>query len=319
MNREPIDIAGAGAFGTALAITLAVAGHPVTLWAREGAEEIQLARENIRRLPGHTLPKGVRVTSVFQDLRAGTLLLAIPTQSLDRFLASHAFQAGVIISCAKGVHFETGTFPTGLITRHCPGVIAAQLTGPGFARDIADGLPTALTLACASATDGARLQHCLTTPNLRFYRGIDVIGAEVGGALKNVIAIGCGAAIGAGLGDSARAALMTRGFAEMVRLAAALGARAETLSGLSGLGDLALTCHSGMSRNFCFGLALGRADAFEEPATVEGVMTAKAVAQMAGTRGIDMPIVTEIARLLDGRFSVAEALANLLSRPLKPE
>ncbi len=319
MTLAPIDIAGAGAFGTALGIALAKAGHPVTLWAREGAEDMQAGRKNTRRLPGHPLPDTLTVTGDFNALTADILLLAVPTQALDAFLETHRPHAPSILSCAKGLHMASGLFPTDLIARHCPEARIGQLTGPSFAQDIARGLPTALTLACADDAHGAVLQHQLSTPTLRLYRSTDVLGAQIGGALKNVIAIACGACIGEGMGDSTRAALMTRGFAEMTRFATALGAEAETLTGLSGLGDLALTCGSELSRNYRFGLALGRREAFTDPATVEGIATAKAVANMADARGIDMPIVSEVASMVDGTYSVADAIQGLLARPLKPE
>ncbi|MDM7255294.1 MAG: NAD(P)H-dependent glycerol-3-phosphate dehydrogenase, partial [Paracoccus sp. (in: a-proteobacteria)] len=192
------------------------------------------------------------------------------------------------------------------------------LTGPSFAADIARGLPTALTLAGADAEAGEALQEALSTPTIRLYRTTDVAGAELGGALKNVIAIAAGAAIGAGLGDSARAAIVTRGFAEMTRFATARGARAETLAGLSGLGDLVLTCTSDLSRNFRFGQALGEGAPFDPSITVEGAATARAVSRIAPDTGVDMPISTMVAALSDG-LPVHEAMRALLSRPLKEE
>ena len=195
---------------------------------------------------------------------------------------------------------------------------AATLTGPSFAADIARGLPTALTLACAD--EGAEvLQHALSTPVLRLYRTDDIRGAELGGALKNVVAIAAGVAVGAGLGDSARAALITRGFAEMTRLAVAMGARAETLSGLSGLGDLVLTATSDLSRNFRYGRALGAGEAFDTTITVEGAATAQAVSAIARQRGISMPIADAVGALAQGRASVADTVVELLRRPLKEE
>ncbi|AMY71803.1 NADH-dependent glycerol-3-phosphate dehydrogenase [Frigidibacter mobilis] len=209
--------------------------------------------------------------------------------------------------------------PTGLIARICPGAAPAILTGPSFAADIARGLPTALTLACADAALGAGLQEELSAPTLRIYLSGDPLGAELGGALKNVIAIAAGVVIGAGLGESARAALVTRGFAEMSRLALELGARAETLAGLSGLGDLVLTCTSAQSRNFRFGQALGRGEGFDPGVTVEGVATAAAVARLAAQRGVDMPLAAMVTALCQHKITVAEAAEALLSRPLKKE
>jgi glycerol-3-phosphate dehydrogenase (NAD(P)+) len=247
--------------------------------------------------------------------------LTLPTQARGGFLADHAtrLDGHALIACCKGVDLQTLQGPTALIAQKCPASVAAMLTGPSFAADIAKGLPTALTLACADDVAGQRLQALLSVRNIRIYRNTDVVGAELGGALKNVIAIACGACIGLGMGDSARAALMTRGFAEMQRIAARLGARPETLMGLSGLGDMVLTCTSDQSRNYRFGLALGRGDPFDPSITVEGVATASAVARLADQLDLDMPITATVAALSQGRSSVAEALQSLLSRPLKQE
>jgi glycerol-3-phosphate dehydrogenase (NAD(P)+) len=315
-----IAILGAGAFGTALAVTLAQNG-PVTLWARDGAQlrAMRNSRENASRLPGVTLPKAVDLTD---DLRgacaAGAILLAMPMQQMAGFLAQNAglLDGKALVACSKGIDLASGQGPTALIRQHCPRATAAMLTGPSFAADIARGLPTALTLA---SQDGEGLQALLSTPTLRLYRTTDTAGAELGGALKNVVAIAAGVVIGAGLGDSARAALMTRGFAEMNRLATALGARPETLAGLSGFGDLVLTCTSLQSRNFRFGHALGAAQPFDGTTTVEGAATAKAVTALAGRLGVDMPIAAMVAALIDRRITVAEAAQALLSRPLKQE
>jgi glycerol-3-phosphate dehydrogenase (NAD(P)+) len=221
-----------------------------------------------------------------------------------------------LVACCKGVDLSTLRGPVALILSRRPEATAAILTGPSFATDIARGLPTALTLAMA---EGEALQEALSTPTLRLYRTDDVTGAELGGALKNVIAIAAGVVIGAGLGDSARAALMTRGYAEMVRLALALGARAETLAGLSGLGDLVLTCTSPQSRNFRYGFALGRGEVFDPKITVEGVATARAVVRLAGEKGIDMPVTAMVDALASGRTSLNDAVGQLMRRPLKQE
>ncbi|ALG88841.1 MULTISPECIES: NAD(P)H-dependent glycerol-3-phosphate dehydrogenase [Actibacterium] len=319
-----IGIAGAGAFGTALAIALGLAGRNVTLWARDRAHvaEMQARRENRARLPGCALPDVVTVTGQAADLSGvDAVLLAVPMQTLSDFLATHrgALDGAPLVACSKGVDLVTMRGPTAIIADICPASIPAVLTGPSFAADIARGLPTALTLACADAEAGKRLQQLLSAPNLRLYRSADTIGAELGGALKNVVAIACGIVIGAGLGDSARAALMTRGFAEMQRLALAFGAETETLSGLSGLGDMVLTCTSAQSRNFRFGLSLGRTEEFDRTITVEGAATAKAVAMLARERGIDMPITTMVAAVIDEKCTIAEATEALLARPLKEE
>jgi len=310
-----IDIIGAGAFGTALAITYARAGHDVTLWARDGADAMQAARENTRRLPGHAFPMGLRVTSDLSRLTADTALLALPTQSLGAVLSDAPLAADTLVSTAKGIDRATGLGPTALIAHHTRAT-PAQLTGPSFAVDIAAGLPTALTLACADDDIGATLQDILSTPLLRLYRTTDVIGAELGGALKNVIAIAAGAVIGAGLGDSARAALMARGFAELVRVAEAAGADPATLTGLSGLGDLILTCGSEKSRNFRFGMALARGENLPGDVTVEGLHTAR---QIAARSDLDTPISDAVAALADGAEDFASIADTLLNRPLKSE
>ena len=317
-----VGILGAGAFGTALGIVLARAGRAVTLWAREGAAEIEAARENARRLPGHALPAGMRVTGdVGQAARADTVLLAVPMQQLRGVLEEHRvlLSERALVACCKGVELRTTLGPAGVLAEVLPGSPQAILTGPSFARDIAAGLPTALTLACADPALAARLQTDLATPNVRLYRTEDVTGAELGGALKNVIAIACGAAMGAGLGESARAALMTRGFAEMNRMATALGADPGTLAGLSGFGDLALTCTSEGSRNYRYGLSLGRGEPWSSSDTVEGAPTARAVADRARALRVEMPITEAVVALLDGRLALGEAMEMLLSRPLREE
>ncbi|MFW8593785.1 NAD(P)H-dependent glycerol-3-phosphate dehydrogenase [Cribrihabitans neustonicus] len=318
-----VAVLGSGAFGTALAISLAGNG-PVTLWARDArqAAEIQASRRNEARLPGVELPAALTVTSnLAEAAQAQTLLLAVPMQKLRGALEAHAGQLGgkTLVACCKGVELNTGLGPVAVIRQVLPNARAALLTGPSFAADIARGLPTALTLACEDAKLGEMLQAELTTSNLRLYRTTDTIGAELGGALKNVIAIGCGAVIGAGLGDSARAALMTRGYAEMQRMALACGARPETLAGLSGFGDLTLTCSSDLSRNYRLGLSIGRGEPFDSGITVEGAATAHAVAEQARKMQLDMPITQTVTLLLDQRLTIAEAADQLLKRPLKEE
>jgi glycerol-3-phosphate dehydrogenase (NAD(P)+) len=316
-----ITVIGAGAFGTALAVALGREGRAVTLCARDAAQvtTMQETRRNERRLPGVDLPKTVSITAFSHGFQGSeAVLLALPMQALRGFLASHtaALDGLPLVACCKGVDLATLQGPAALIAAACPNSPVAILTGPSFAADIARGLPTALTLA---AQDGEALQHLLSTPSLRLYRSTDVIGAELGGALKNVIAIAAGVVMGAGLGDSARAALMTRGYAEMTRLALALGARAETLAGLSGFGDLVLTCTSAQSRNFRYGLAIGAGQGFDPTVTVEGAATAKAVSNMALRLEIDMPITAMIAALIDQTITLPQAISALLSRPLKQE
>lgn len=319
-----IGVAGSGAFGTALAIALGRDGHEVRLWARDEAQasRMQTERQNAARLPGVTFPESVSVTAEIADLAgAEAVLLAVPMQALAGFLAEHApaLRAAALVACCKGVDLQSLRGATGLMSEACPDARLGVLTGPSFAADIARGLPTALTLAVQSDAEGERLQHLLSTPVLRLYRTSDVIGAELGGALKNVIAIAAGVVMGAGLGSSARAALMTRGYAEMQRLALHLGARPETLAGLSGLGDLVLTCTSTESRNLRFGMALGAGQLPDSGVTVEGAATARAVVRLAGNAGIDMPITQMVAALIAGKLPLDEAIRSLMSRPLKQE
>lgn len=318
-----VSVLGSGAFGTALAISLAGNG-PVTLWARDAdhAKSMQDSRRNEARLPGAELPETLTATAdIEQACSSEVLLLAVPMQKLRSVLQQHkAHLSGkTLVACCKGIELHTGLGPVSVIQEVLPESPAALLTGPSFAADIARGLPTALTLACGGADLGKALQQQLSTANLRLYRTTDTIGAELGGALKNVMAIACGAVIGAGLGDSARAALMTRGYAEMQRMALACGAKAETMAGLSGFGDLALTCTSDLSRNYRLGLSIGRGEAFDSSITVEGAATAHAVAEQARKMQLDMPITQTVTNLLDQRLTISEAAALLLKRPLKEE
>lgn len=315
-----VSVIGAGAFGTALAISLGHEG-PVTLWARD-IRDMAERRENTARLPGCPLPDALTVT---RDLTRATaaeiLLLAVPMQQLRGVLRAtpDLFAGKQLVACCKGIELSTGKGPVSILREVIPDATAAILTGPSFAADIARGLPTALTLACADEARGATLQKRLTTANLRLYRSTDTVGAELGGALKNVVAIASGAAIGAGLGESARAAVMTRGFAEMRRMAAHLHAAPETLTGLSGFGDLTLTCTSTQSRNYRLGLSIGEGKSFDAGTTVEGAATARAVRDWAEGAGLDMPITSAVAALLDNQLDVTSAMKSLLARPLKEE
>ena len=317
-----IGVIGAGAFGTALALTQAARSGPVVLWGRDGAMMARIGqeRENTAHLPGVPLPATVRVTSDLDAFAgAGVILLSIPTQALRRFLTDHgaSLAGATLVACCKGVERGTGLLPTQIITDVVPEARTAVLTGPSFAADIGRGKPTALTFATA-LPDGATLQERLSTPTLRLYLSDDPIGAQLGGALKNVIALAAGMVIGADLGESARAALMTRGFSELVRLATAQGAHPETLWGLSGFGDLILTCSSEKSRNFSYGIAFaqGRADLLHGK-TVEGVMTAHAVSEQGAD--MDLPVIHMVSALLKGDISVPKAMDTLLGRPLKSE
>ncbi|WP_375687963.1 NAD(P)H-dependent glycerol-3-phosphate dehydrogenase [Pseudooceanicola sp. LIPI14-2-Ac024] len=318
-----IGVMGAGAFGTALAVSLALGGRDVVLWARDGDAVARMRNDRVNpRLPGVTLPDTLTVTDDFDTLSGDfPVLLAVPMQKLrDAIRSQHAIlDARPLVACCKGIELATGHGPSQVIAQELPGATPALLTGPSFAADIARGLPTALTLACAEGPCAEELQTALSAPNLRLYRTEDVVGAETGGAMKNVIAIACGAAIGAGYGESARAAVMTRGYAEMVRLAVARGAQPGTLAGLSGFGDLALTCTSTQSRNYAFGISIGEGAKFDPNITVEGAATARAVAKASRALGVEMPITQVVVALIDGKVDMETALGMLLSRPLKEE
>ena len=319
-----IGVLGAGAFGTALAVSLAREGKPVTLWARNAdhVDDMIRIREHRCRLPGVFLPEQLSPTFVAADLaEADTVLVVTPAQTLSSILTefSDILSGKSLVACCKGLDLASGLGPASQIEHSLPTAMPAQLSGPGFAADIGAGLPTALTLAAPDEGTAAVLQERLSTSSLRLYSSTDISGVEIGGALKNVIAIACGLAIGAGLGESARAALMTRGFAEMVRFAITRGARLETLAGLSGFGDLALTATSERSRNYAFGLGLG-ARGWSDPAvTTEGIATARAVAGIAKAEAIQLPVMTTVAEFLDGRLTMGQAVESLMARPLRPE
>ncbi|MDP2080505.1 MAG: NAD(P)H-dependent glycerol-3-phosphate dehydrogenase [Pseudotabrizicola sp.] len=320
-----IGIIGAGAFGAALAIALARQGRDVRLWARDAALVDQMAQtRTVRRLPEAVLPKNVSITADLAALSdSRTILLSVPMQALGAFLAQHSavLTDQRLVACCKGMDLTTRQGPTALIAQAFPDATPMILTGPSFAADIAKGQATALTLACADDVARKQTQEDLSGQILRIYRNTDVIGAELGGALKNVIAIAAGIVVGAGLGESARAALMTRGFAEMVRFATRLGAKPETLMGLSGFGDLVLTCTSDQSRNFRHGLALGRGESPDATQTVEGVATAQAILQRAMQLGVpdEIPVTAMVTRVTTGQIAVYDAIHALMSRPLKEE
>ena len=309
-----IGVIGGGAFGTALAIALSSDGTDVRLWMRAGAKEANLHRENRRRLEGCPFPASLRATQDLGDLNgASAILLALPAQQTEGFVANHTVPDGPIVLCAKGVTREHQRLQTDLLPDARP---VAVLTGPGFAAEIANGLPTALTLASRN-TDLAQLQKDLSRNTLRLYRTDDIVGAQLGGALKNVVAIAAGVAIGAGLGESARAAIVTRGFAEIRRLATKMGAKDSTLSGLSGFGDLMLTCGSEKSRNFAFGCSLAKG-AKDTGVTVEGIATAEAAAALGQTHAVDMPVSQAVLDVLSGS-SILDVMNGLLARPLRAE
>lgn len=314
-----VAILGGGAFGTALALALARDGSEVALWTRDraDAEDMRRTRRTGRKLPGHVLPDNVAICTAIPQ--SEITLIAVPAQKQRAFLEEHrqALEGRVLISCAKGVEQGTGLGPADVIADVMPGAKAGVLTGPSFAEDIAKGLPTALVLAMPEGTEA--VQAVLTRPLLRIYRTNDVAGAQLGGALKNVVAIAAGIAIGAGLGDSARASVISRGFAEMTRYAVARGARSETVSGLSGLGDLVLTCGSEKSRNFSAGLALGRGAHPDREITVEGIATAQAVAGETMGRVVSLPLTRAVADVVTGALDIPSAIETLLARPVGKE
>ena len=315
-----VGVVGAGAFGTALAISIASQNNSVILWGRSQAQmqEMKDLNENSRFLPNIKFPNRLTPTSDFDSLaRCEVVLLAIPTQSLRGFLEIYKTKLKnlPLVACCKGAELETGDLPTEIIQRYLPKNNVMVLTGPGFALELALGKPTAMTLGSAAPT--ADFQKILSSKTLRIYQSTDLIGLQIGGALKNVIAIACGIAMGAGLGESARAALMTRGFAEMIRFAKVRGGDQNTLMGLSGLGDLSLTCTSKKSRNFSFGYALSQGDLIKKSDTVEGSETAHIIAKFGSDFDIEMPITQMVSKVIKREISSAQAMEHLLARPLR--
>jgi glycerol-3-phosphate dehydrogenase (NAD(P)+) len=314
---------GAGAWGTALAVAASRAGHEVRLWGRDPAAMAAMRRDrhNRKRLPGVLLPGPVRPTSDLADLAAcDPLLLATPAQTL-RQVAAKAPDGPRLVICAKGLEQATGLRLSEVVAAVRPDAAIAALSGPSFAAELGRGLPTAVTLAAGELRAAQELAAMLAGPAFRLYPTDDIIGVEIGGALKNVIAIAAGAVMGSGLGENARAAVVTRGLAELARLGMALGARRETLMGLSGLGDLVLTATSLTSRNTRFGheLALGtRPDELMSAghALSEGARTAAAAVELGRRHGVELPISAAVAQVLAGRATIAAAVEALLSRPL---
>lgn len=330
MQFKTAGVIGAGAWGTALAQVAGRAGLDVLLQAREPevVESIRARRVNEAFLPGIVIDDHVSVTSELADLGTCDLILAVPPaqhmrSTLAAFAAHH--RPGVpVILCSKGIERGSLKLMTDVLAETLPAAPAAVLSGPSFAGEVARGLPSAVTLACADEALGEELMWTLSAPGFRPYLANDLIGAEVGGAIKNVLAIACGMAEGRGLGRSAHAALITRGFAEMTRMGVALGGQAETVAGLCGLGDLVLTCSSPQSRNMSLGLALGQGQTVAQAlagkrSVAEGYESAPAVRELAEKMGVDMPISLAVAALLNGETTVEAVIDNLLSRPLKAE
>lgn len=321
-----MGVVGAGAWGTALAQVLA-AGGDTLLWAFEPdvADEINTRRENPVYLPGVPLSSAIRATSDLADMaQCEALLIVTPAQHVRRIVAQLPVDGRPLILCAKGIEAGSGKLMSQVVAEVAPGASLAVVSGPTFAHEVAAGLPTAVTLACADRQLGERLIARIARPTFRPYLSDDVIGAEIGGAVKNVLAIACGVADGAGLGLNARAALISRGFAEMCRFGLALGARAETLAGLSGLGDLVLTCSSTNSRNFSFGKGLGEGllagDLLANRRTVaEGALTAPVLREGARAAKVEMPIVEGVCALIEGSVGVSDMIEALLARPLRSE
>jgi glycerol-3-phosphate dehydrogenase (NAD(P)+) len=321
-----IGVIGGGAWGTALAQVAARDGAPVTLWAREPEAVEAVNRDHVNHvfLAHIPLSPSIRATTDLADLAAAEALLVVaPAQHVAAVLAQTPVGTRPLVLCAKGIEAGSGRLVGEIARGVHPDAPIAVLSGPTFAHEVAKGQPTAVTLACADAALQQRLAERLASPSFRPYASSDVVGAEIGGAVKNVLAIACGVVDGAGLGQNARAALIARGFAEMTRFGLARGARAETLAGLSGLGDLVLTCSSTASRNFSLGHGIGRGDSAAQlmanrRTVAEGAFTAPVLREVARATGVDMPIADAVCRLLDGA-DVAAVIGDLLARPLREE
>ncbi|MGB3448110.1 MAG: NAD(P)H-dependent glycerol-3-phosphate dehydrogenase [Xanthobacteraceae bacterium] len=319
-----VAVIGAGAWGTALASAAARAGRDVMLYARDPAQAqaIQLAHEN-KRLPGMAIDVAIEVTSdIARAARADIVLLAAPAQATREAatgLKPHLRESTPVVACAKGIERGSRQFMTEVIAEAVPQATPAILSGPGFADDVARGLPTAVTLATSDDALAQALVHALGSATFRPYHTTDIRGVEIGGAAKNVLAIAAGIVAGRQLGASALAALTTRAFAELMRLGLACGARTETISGLSGLGDLILSCSSPQSRNFSLGIALGRNEQPAREKLSEGEFTAPVLAELAAVSGVDMPVANAVAAILAGTVTIDAAIRQLLARPFRAE
>jgi len=326
MSEKRIAVIGGGAWGTALAASAKRAGNDVTLWAREAStvraiNETNLNPDYLGEIP---LPEGIAATTEPGEALNGAkiVLAVIPAQQMRNALTSlgPSIERGAdIVICAKGIERATGKLMSNVVSEILPENGIAALSGPSFATDVSRGLPTAVTVAAEDIVKARMLAERLSGPALRCYSTDDLMGVEIGGSLKNVLAIAAGAVDGAGLGASAIAALVTRGFVELRRIGASFGARPETLMGLSGLGDLILTCGSAQSRNYSYGLALGKGETLDGRPLAEGVATAATAALLAREKGIEAPIVEATAALLDGRTTISGAVQELFARPLKSE
>jgi glycerol-3-phosphate dehydrogenase (NAD(P)+) len=321
---QSVSVIGAGAWGTALAGVAARAGRDVVLYARdpESAAQIGTTRTN-PKLSGAQLEPSIRITDdIALAARADIILIATPAQNLREavaMLAPHLVVAAPVIACAKGIERGTHKFMTEVIAEAAPQATAAILSGPSFAQDVARGLPTAVTLAAKDEQLAGALVQALGSATFRPYHTSDVRGVEIGGAAKNVLAIAAGIVVARRLGASAQAALTTRGFSELVRLGRACGARSETMAGLSGLGDLILTCSSPQSRNFALGMALGSGEPPSRDKLAEGEFTAPVLIELAASQNVDMPVSNAVAAILSGAATIDEAIESLLTRPFKAE
>jgi glycerol-3-phosphate dehydrogenase (NAD(P)+) len=319
-----VAVIGAGAYGTALACAAIRAGRKVTLYARsaEAAAQINATRQNAK-LPGISLDAGIGITAdLAEAARADIILLATPAQHLREAataLAPLIKPSTPVVACAKGIERDTHKFMTEVIADAMPDATPAILSGPNFADDVARGLPTAVTLAAKDEGLASDLVRALGSATFRPYHTTDVRGVEIGGAAKNLLAIAAGIVVGRQLGASALAALTTRGFSELARLGRACGARTETLAGLSGLGDLVLSCASPQSRNFAFGIALGRGEAPNRSKLAEGEFTAPVLIELAASQNVDMPVSNAVAAILSGKVTIDAAIEGLLTRPFKAE
>lgn len=323
MSIQRIAVLGGGAWGTALAQVCARAGRNVMLWEFDAGNAEHLADQRESRfLPGVKLEEPIKVTRALAEAAQNdAILLVVPAQamrSVVKSLAQTMKPNTPLIACAKGIEHGTQKFMTEIIGEHAPAAMPAILSGPSFAADVARGLPTAVTIAAPDAQVAEALAQAMNSGSFRPYHSSDVRGVEIGGAVKNVLAIASGIVTGRGLGASASAALTTRGFAEMVRFGKAFGAKAETLTGLSGLGDLILTCSSPQSRNFSFGVSLAKG-APPDGKLAEGAFTAPVLLEMARAKNIDMPISAAVADVIAQRMSVDQAIESLLARPIKGE
>lgn len=325
-----IGVIGAGAWGTALAQVVTLGGNPVTLYAREAevVQSVRDKRENSLFLSGVALSDGLTPSDSLADLADCDLILAVPpAQHMRATLTAfkpYARDGLPVVLCSKGVERGSDALMTEVLEAVLPNAVPAVLAGPNFAREVASGLPSAVTIACADQAIAARIAATISGPSFRPYLSDDLIGAEAGGAIKNVIAIACGISEGKNLGKNAHAALITRGFAEMSRLAVSMGAKLETMTGLCGMGDLVLTCSSPQSRNMSVGLALGQGQTLAEflkdkVSVAEGVESAPAVVDLGKRQGVDLPLCTAVAAVLSGRISVDDAIDMLMSRPIKVE